>query len=320
VNHYGQKLADLKQGKDSAFEPCTILAYNPDTMLAQVSATNSKQVKDNVPVLFPAMYLNSGIIAPPMKQSIGLLFWGSENQPFLIPGFFLPPAYQSNGIDRLFSASPKRIDSTYDLSAVEGGEILMRSYGGAYVFLKNLDEIEFGTSKLHRISLHGSDGLFETIVERKVEDIAGYRSYNGPVSSTNPDQIVKVEIDDTLPQWNGTLDDKSMIEEIISGGSNVNNEAEFSPLYESQTGNVYDGTSKKSSSVDGAELFFRALLGREATRNLSFDISKEGAISLTLKNTRYETIIHIRAGGMTMQFTDSEAPAEDNVRTETFGF
>lgn len=320
MNHYAQKLVELNKGKDSVFEPCTILEYNPDTMLAQVYGTNSKQTKNDVPVLFPAMYLNSGIISPPMKESTGLLFWGSENQSYLMPGYFLTPVFQSDGTNKFFTASPKRIDSSFDLSAVEGGEHLIRSYGGAYIFLKNLDEVELGTSKLHRLSLHGSDGTLEEIVERKVVDIGGYRSYNGPISGTNPDHIMKTDIDDTLPQWNGTLDDQELIAEILTTHATNDNTTSFSPIYTSQTGNVYDNAQKQTSTVDSADLFFRALLGRGTIPGLTFDISKEGAISLKLHDERYETLIQIRAGGMTMQFTDSQAAPEDNVRTQNFGF
>jgi hypothetical protein len=320
MNHYSKKIAELNKGKDSVFEPCTVLDYDSETMLAQIQTTNSRQLKNDVPVLFPAMYLNAGIISPPMKQSTGLLFWGSENQPYLIPGFFLPPSYQSDGSNKFFSASPKRIDSTFDLSGVEGGEHLIRSHGGAYVFLKNLDEIELGTSKLHRVSLNGSDGSLETIVEREIKDIGGYRSYNGPVSKTNHDHVMKVEIDDTLPQWNGTIDDKELIDQILATHTSSNNTEDFSALFESQVGNVYEGNQKKTSSVDGMSLFFRALLGRGTTPKLTFDVSKDGAINLLLKDTRYETKVSIRAGSIVMQFTDSQAPVEDQVRIQTFGF
>jgi hypothetical protein len=320
MNHYARKLTELNKGKDSVFEPCTVLEYNSDTMLARVYGTNSKQTKNDVPVLFPAMYLNSGIISPPMKESTGLLFWGSENQSYLMPGYFLTPIFQSDGTNKFFTASPKRIDSSFDLSAVEGGEHLIRSHGGAYIFLKNLDEVELGTSKLHRLSLHGSDGSLEEIVERKAVDIGGYRSYNGPVSDTNHDHLIKTDIDDTLPQWNGTLDDKALIAEILTTHATNDNASAFSPIYTSQMGNVYDNVQKQKSSVDNVDLFFRALLGRSTIPNFSFDISKEGAISLKLQDARYETLIQIRAGGMTMQFTDSQAVPADRVRTQNFGF
>jgi hypothetical protein len=324
--HYATKIEELSKGKDSIFEPCTVMEYDPQTMLAKVYGVNSRQMRDNVPVLFPAMYLNSGIISPPVKEATGMLFWGSENQPYLMPGYFLPPAYQQDGSTTTFSSSPKRIDDSFDLSAIEGGEHLFRSHGGAYIFLKNLDEVEIGTGKLHKLALHGSDGTLETIAERTVQDIGGYRSYNGPFSPTIPDHVLKVEIDDTLPTWHGSTDDKTLVQQILSKQAGAISETAYLPIFEMQAGNVYDGTVKQTSALDAADLFFRSLLYTDGVgtgariQKMNFNISKLGGISLELDNDRYQTVITIVPGSMTMTFTDSSAPAEDRTRVQHFGY
>jgi hypothetical protein len=327
-SYYKKLLGDLNANQDSIFEPCTVLSYDPKTMLASVRATNSKQNRDNVPVLFPSMYLNSGSFHPPAKESTGMLFWGANRQPYLFPAYHLQTALNYSDGTMKPTSSPDRVDPSLSLEGVQGGEHLTRSLGGSYVFLNNLGDVEMGTPNMHRVTLSKIDGMLDVVVERSQVDVGGYRSFNGPVNRKSNEHQFKIQLDDTVPSWLGDSTDTDLVRDILDGASSVFEEKEFSPLFEMQAANVYHGSAKTKSTVDDSDLFLEGILYKKDPTNetirtqvMAVAISKKGSALLTTEDDRYVTEATIRPGNITFVFTDKNATdPNDRVRTQTFGF
>lgn len=324
--HYDKLIKGLTEGKDSIFEPCKIVEYQPEKLTARVFFLNSKQHKDDVLVLFPSLFLNTGIIAPPVKDSTALAFWGADKVPYVLPAqFILPKMNPKNGITKP-NASPGQIDRSFDLSNVESGEVLLRCLGGSFIHLKNFGEIELGTPKLHRLSLFEHDGKLETSVERTDSLISGYSSYNGPYVTSEHvetnDHHIKIELDDKTPDWSvvGDADDKLLLQnlsnEVLSEEYLTSN-----PIWFFQMGNVFDNNdSKVTSSVDGAELFMKADL-KDKAGNLrsTTEISKNGSFLHSVKNGGEETIIEVDSNTASVKANGTEMHIGDGDITYKLG-
>lgn len=323
MHHYQRMVNQMMGDKDAEFEPCVILNYDSSTMLARVYTLHSKQYRDYVPVLFPSMYLGSGVIAPPAKDSTGILFWGAENQPYLIPAYFLPPTLDVENGKIKQTSSPARVDESLDLSHVEGGEVFLRSLGGAFVHVRNLDEVEVGTSKLHRFTLSGIDGSAELITERMTSHVGGLQTYSGPVSDGSTDFHYKVQINDVVPDFLSELDDDELIAQILSDTFNAATVTDTTPIFEMQLGNVYDENQVKMQGADGADLFSQGILySKDHLAQLwTWELSKQGTMQFKIEDDQYVSTFTFRASGLSVVSQNKSDPDPGtNTRTNLLGF
>jgi hypothetical protein len=292
VSHYDKVVSTLTIGKDSIFEPCKIIDFNKETLTAEVYFTHSHQRRDNVLVAFPSLFLNSGIITPPAKNSTALAFWGPDREVIVIPAQFMTPKRGLEDGTLVSDASPKQVDSVFDLSNVDLGELLFRSLGGAYVFIKNIGEVEIGTSKLHQLRITEDDGSLAVQIERIKTKAAGFQIYNGPALDENgkdtDDHTIKVEISDKIPYLDdGDIDDKTIIKEVLGGNLNVLEEVKAEPIFEYQAGNVYEDFVKQHDNIDQSELFLKAkLIDNESKEvNTEITLSKKGRLAIVSKSS-----------------------------------
>lgn len=325
-SHYQALMEQMGGDKDAIFEPCVVKNYDPSTMLAKVYTLHSKQYRDFVPVLFPSLYLNSGVITPPAKDSTGILFWGAENLPFLFPANYLPPAPNLENGEIKQTSSPSQIDSSLGFDHVEGGEFFARSLGGAFVHVRNLDEVEIGTSHMHRFALSGVDGSAELAAERLRTAVGGAKVYSGPAMDGSGDFQWKLEIDDTIPEQLSDLDDDTLVSQVLSDTFDTSIVTDSPALFEHQMGNVYDGSAKIQSGVDGADLFSRGILytkdvSQVRTERLRWELSKEGSLQLKIENDQYASVFTFHASGLSVVSQDKlDSNPDTNTRTNTLGF
>jgi hypothetical protein len=203
--HYDKLLGKMGSKKDSIFESCRVLEFNPKTLMAKIYGIRSKQTKENVIVLFPSLFLNTGIISMPVRESVGLSFVGADNETYLMPGQFVPPFKETKNSVVNSNSSPGQFDSLLSLENMEPGEHLIRALGGAQVFVRNTGEIEMATSKMHRVSLVELDGSFEQIVERIRQNVGYSEYYNGTYEPKNElgsdEHHISMSLRERVPEW-----------------------------------------------------------------------------------------------------------------------
>lgn len=306
--YYDKLINNVGSSDDSIFEPCRIEEVNMKTLMAKIYGTRSKQTKENVIILFPSLFMNSGIISVPAIKSFGLSFVGSDNETYLVPGQFIPPKknVQNNKIKS--NGSPAQYDKLLTLENIEPGEHLIKSLSGAQVYLRNTGEIELSTSKLHRLSLSEIDGALEVLLERERKYIGFYEYYNGAyeenVEEDSTFHHIRETIYEKIPIWesDNALSD-SQIKMIADAEGDISS---FFPLirpvynlYEMQKANVFDHQGKKKKSlVDDGELYSEEFWrNSEGKMRVHQSYSKEGAlrrVSLDSDTEENVEIIHER--------------------------
>ena len=152
---YRKTIEMMFEGKDSILELAKVLKYDPERQVCRIYTLTSTQYKDDVPLYFSSLYQNTGVISPPVEGSTSMVLWGPDRQPFLLPVQITTPYIQVEKAVAKLNASPTIIDKMLTLQNIQGGEHLIRSLGGAYMFLKNLGDVELGTHRLHRLSGDG---------------------------------------------------------------------------------------------------------------------------------------------------------------------
>ena len=124
-DYYRQTLDQIYSLKDSVIELAKVIEYDSARQVARVYTMTSGQYKDDVPVHFPSLYQNSGIISPPVKDSTSMLIWGADRQPYLLPVQITTPAVQVNQGLTNINASPSLIDALLTLQNIKGGDCLL---------------------------------------------------------------------------------------------------------------------------------------------------------------------------------------------------
>src|SRR5690606_26717000 len=109
---------------------------------------------------------------------------GVDSETYLLPAQFLPPVKETKNSTVSSNSSPGQFDELMSLENVEPGEVLIRSLGGAQVYVRNTGEVELATSKMHRLSLSELEGAMELVVEKKREQI-GYSEFHNGVHDPN---------------------------------------------------------------------------------------------------------------------------------------
>jgi hypothetical protein len=264
--YYTDIIKNLYQGKDSIIEMAKILSYDPKRLVASVFTTNSKQYRDDVPVLFPSMCVNNGIISPPGEGSTSLLFWGPDRQPFLLPiQLNIPTVSVQNGVQQI-DASPGYANDLLSLENIQSGEHLFRSVGGSYLFLKNSGHVELGTSALHRLVLDESDGSLQATVERVNLGIGTNSFYIGPASmDSNTDTRTHFffdlkEITDEsvlLPE----IDDTTLLDQTFNKNTDYITLTDIPSIMTVQMGHVFDSQGNLvTDPQDLSELFSQTII------------------------------------------------------------
>lgn len=130
-DYYDRKLGQVRAGKDSIFEPCKILEFDPRTMTATVFFMRSSKERKNVLVLFPAMSLHGGIVSIPGENATALAFWGPDRQVFVLPAQYL---IGRNEVDKgvvTQTASPQNFDRDLSYDHLRPGEQFLFSPGAS---------------------------------------------------------------------------------------------------------------------------------------------------------------------------------------------
>ncbi|PGQ88291.1 hypothetical protein [Priestia megaterium] len=299
-DYYSSTINEFYGGKDSIIELAKVITYDNNKQVAKVYTMTSNQYKDDVPVYFPALYQNTGIISPPVQGSTSMLLWGADRQPFLLPVQITTPAVEvDKGLTNV-NASPAVVDVLHTLKNIQGGEHLLRSLGGAYIFLKNLGDVEMGTSRLHRLTVTEKDGALDLLVERIRSDTGNSRFYLGPVSmdsnedlrthyyfdleeyADEPSKIKNVENDDIINHvLADTLDDIEI----------EDNEK----IYKSQKGHVFSESGElQYDSVDGTELFSEDIFEKEGVKRVE-QLSKGGRKVIRTSTSDSQTEVTVSA-------------------------
>lgn len=321
--HY-QKVGDmLTAGKDSIFEPCKILKYHPDRLVVDVFCTTSRQQRDNVILLFPSLFLNTGVINPPVKDSTGLLFWGADKQPFVLPAQYLIPKTKVENNVTYMNASPNQVDEVFDLKNIESGDYMARSFGGSYLFLKNSGDVELSTPKLHKMKLVNNDGSLNIVVEKTKTEIQNFYHYNGQYEPKDKrldrkfqEQHINIKAGDKIVESNEIipLNDKDMIKALLSSSPESVVEdpmrVKNPSIWELQMLNVFDDDDEKQKHpVDGKDLFLSSKLFEQVSDNSkplrsTIEISKKGTMTYevtednkTSKVTVSSNFISVDSGG-----------------------
>lgn len=265
-NYYKQIIDGFYQNKDSIFEMVKIVSYDPKKLTANVYTMTSNLAVNDVPILFPSMSLNNGIISPPAINSTSFLLWGPDRQPFLLPmQINVPNVSVENGVQKI-NASPGYSDLLLTLENVQPGEQLIRSSGGAYIFAKNNGLLEMGTSSLHRIALNESNGAFEGLMERMNFGIGTNQFYFGPASmDDNTDARthfyfnLKETTDETalLP----TIDDTTLLDQALNQNTDYIILTDVPPILTEQIVHVFDDQGNVvNDEQDGTELFSQRII------------------------------------------------------------
>lgn len=298
TNSYYDKLTEGMGSKtDSVFEPCRVVSFDPKTLLATVYGIRTKQMKKNVVVLFPSLFLNTGIISFPVKNSTGLIFVGADNESYMVSGQYTLPSKEAENSVMKSNAAPSQYDELLSLENIEPGEHLIRSLGGAQVYARNTGEVEIATGKMHRLSLNELEGTLEQVFERIKENIGYSEKFDGtydPINSDDSDEHhIYEKLFEKVPDWEtDEVIDEGTLRQLIQKASNPE---EFFPLRiepmiaHTQKVNVYEeGTDKKKKSkVDLADLFYDFVLLKKdspeaevAHERFRMNLSKEGSLEL----------------------------------------
>ena len=305
-DYYSKLTSSLKSGKDSIFEPCRIMEYNPETLTATVRSLHSMQRRENVTVLFPSLFLNAGFINPPAPNSTGILFWGADRQAFLFPAQYMKIGLKVDDGVVQPNNSPKEIDPVFDLSYVEGGEQLMRSLHGSEVYVKNNGDISMTTYSGPVYELLEEEDESFLVAGKESKHIGTYESYIGNYinqsllsdKSNEEKQHAKikgayhiVDLDNLLSMENdkmvemGESDAKKLLDSV-----NLNTSKDF----ELQYINVFDEEDnlKLFSEEHPVELFMDLQLLNESNdydNQASVTLSKTGDLNLSIFNPVSQT-------------------------------
>lgn len=293
---YSTTIDELHRDKDSIIEMVKVISYDSERLVAKIFGLSSKKYYDDVPVFFSAMFLNTGIISPPVPNSTSLLFWGPDRQPFLLPiQFIIPSVKVTNGVNKL-NASPSARDRLKSLENIQPGEHLLRSLGGAYVFLKNMGDIEMGTSRLHRVSLTEKDGALDMILERLRGSIGNSNLYFGPASMDSNDDprthlyFALDEFSDISEQIED-MEEENLIDSVLQGDTDNIPLVETPKLAEYQIGHVLDEEgSAVLDAKDESELYSSSTINK-GEYNRTETLSKKGRKSVTASGPEGKTTV-----------------------------
>jgi hypothetical protein len=202
-----------------------------------------------------------------------------------------------NGVNKL-NASPGYYDEVLSLKNIQGGEQLIRSLGGAYIFLKNMGEVEIGTSRLHRLALSEKDGAFDLSVQRIREEIGNSRIYFGPASiDSNVDTRTNFffELDENSDETSQmpTIDDNTLLENVLNDTTDSINLVPTPKIFTIQAGHVFNAEGEvELDEQDGTELFLKQELIKDGARRTE-TISKQGRKVVTTSFEDSETQIEV---------------------------
>ena len=280
-SYYTQTIRSLFAGKDSIIEMAKVLKYDVDRQVCRVFTMTSSQYKDDVPLYFSSLYRNTGIISPPVEGSTSLLLWGPDRQPFLLPIQINTPYAEVDRAVTKLNASPSIIDEVLTLQNIQGGEQLIRSLGGAYLFLKNLGDVEIGTHRLHRISVTEKDGAFDIMTERIRADVGCSKFYVGPASmDSNEDLRVHAYFDlEEFADENSKLNaetDEELVNAVLNDELHLVKITDNPKIYKSQKGHVFDtGGFLEYDDEDRSELFGKEEYEKNGVKHVE-QLSKKG--------------------------------------------
>ena len=310
-NYYSATIDQLLEGKDSIIELAKVISYDSDRQVARVLTMTSNQYKDDVPVFFAALYQNTGIISPPVVNSTSMLLWGADRQPYLLPVQITTPAVQvDKGITNL-NASPGIRDVLHTLKNLQGGEHVIRSLGGAYIFLKNLGDVELGTQRLHRLLLTEKDGAFDLAVERVRVDTGNSNFYLGPASmDSNVDPRTHLYFDleeysDESSKLVNTQDD--IFSQILSDGIDEIKYEDKEKIFTRQQVHVFDQRGEiVSDDVDGSELFSEDVFAKGEFARVE-TLSKKGRKVIRTISENRQTEIAVSSSSVSIDHIQSDS-------------
>lgn len=296
--YYSNTIDSFYSNKDSMMEMAKIINFDPERLVARVYTLTSRQYRDDVPVFFPSLFLNTGIISPPVKDSTSLLFWGANSQPFLLPiQLSVPNAYAQNSITKI-NASPSFMDKLLSLKNIQGGELLLRSLGGSYLFLKNLGDVEFGTSRQHTLSLSASDGSLNLTNDRIRADVANSHFYFGPVSRDSTSDMRNqfyFELGETADNSTElpTMSDDEVLTNVMNDSLETITLQKTPKIAVTQMGHVFDEAGViVQDSVDGSELFSQEKMTKDTVQTVE-QLSKGGRKLFTTTDGQRTTSVDI---------------------------
>ena len=268
--HYTRVIRELNADKDSIIEFAKVIEYDPERMVVRLYTMTSRQYLDDVLLLFPSMYQNTGIISPPAINSTGILIWGAERQPYLLPVQYTIPKVTIEESRRIMNASPGMINELLTLKNVQPGEHLIRSLAGSYVYAKNTGDVEMGTPQLYRLSLSAKDGSLSSAIERVHMNVGGNLFYFGPVSpqdntDTRTRQFMRMyEHTDESQFLPEEVDDNSLLENALNGNILSVELEEKEPIFVTQKGHVF--TNEEDivfDEIDDTELFQEDIMQKD---------------------------------------------------------
>jgi len=297
-DYYSSTIDEFYGGKDSIIEMAKVIDYDNEKQVARVYTMTSNQYKDDVPVYFPALYQNTGIISPPVKGTTSMLLWGADRQPFLLPVQITTPAVEVNKGLTTVNASPAVVDVLHTLKNIQGGEHLLRSLGGAYVFLKNLGDVEMGTSRLHRLAVTEKDGALDLLVERVRSDTGNSRFYLGPVSMDSNEDLrshyyFDLEEYANEPSKIKNVENDEIINHVLAGTIDDIQIEDNEKIYKSQKGHVFSQSGElQYDTSDGTELFSEDVYEKEGVKRVE-QLSKGGrkVIRTSAANSQTEVTV-----------------------------
>lgn len=278
---YRKTIEMMFEGKDSILELAKVLKYDPERQVCRIYTLTSTQYKDDVPLYFSSLYQNTGVISPPVEGSTSMVLWGPDRQPFLLPVQITTPYIQVEKAVAKLNASPTIIDKMLTLQNIQGGEHLIRSLGGAYMFLKNLGDVELGTHRLHRLSITEKDGALDIMTERIRWDVGCSRYYIGPASMDSNDDLrvhSYFEMEEFADEQNklNTDDDEDLVNAVLNDQLDLVKIVDNPKIYKSQKGHVFDtGGFLEYDSEDGSELFAKEEFAKDGVQHIE-QLSKAG--------------------------------------------
>lgn len=166
--YYDRKFNEAKAGKDSIFEPCKILSFDPETLTATVYFTRSSKERENVLVLFPSFNLTSGVLSIPSENTTALAFWGPDRQAYVLPAQYLLGRNEVNGGVVKQSASPQNFDPDLSYAHLRPGEQYIFSPGGHF-HLDQDGNIEIMNKEMCFLRIE-EDGTLRTAMARSWEE------------------------------------------------------------------------------------------------------------------------------------------------------
>lgn len=308
--YYRSTIEQLYEGKDSIIEQAKIINYDGERQVARVWTLTSNQYKDDVPVFFPSVFANTGIISPPVKDSTSMLVWGADRQPFLLPIQINTPNVQvKKGLTHL-NASPGLADVLYTLKNIEGGEHILRSLGGAYIFLKNLGDVEIGTPGLHRLSLSEKDGALDIAIERIRLDTGNSRLYIGPASmdsNIDPRSHFYFELEEFTDEASKItgVSNEEMVNKVLDDSIDEIDLQDNPKIYKNQKGHVFSTDGQvKLDEEDGTELFSEEQFEKDSVEHRE-TLSKGGRKTFSTKTANGKSIISFSDDGIEITYSNT---------------